>query len=160
MDIIDDPITHLTPTVNELVSNAEDNPILFHSDNVYVSESKIHGIGVFAKKNLTIRENIEVFPIVPLPFRTHYQGDGRVIDYSVVKQCPCEECKKHGLLIFLRLGYGGIYNHQDNPNAELSMDYAKTMGICKAIKNINKDEEIFINYGPNFHFMNGKNIAK
>jgi len=160
MDIIDNPINNLTPSVNDIVSPPEEHAILCHSDNVYVSESKIHGIGVFAKRDIKTTEIIEVFPIIPLPFRTHYQGDGRVIDYSVIKQCPCEECKKHGLLIFLRLGYGGIYNHQDNPNAELSMDYAKTIGICKAIKNINKDEEIFINYGPNFHFMNGKNIIK
>lgn len=160
MDIIDNPINHLTPTVNEVVSPPEGQATLFHSDNVYVSESKVHGIGVFAKRNISINEIIEVFPIIPLPFRTHYQGDGRVIDYSVIKQCSCEECKKHGLLVFLRLGYGGIYNHQDNPNAELSMDYPKTMGICKAIKSINKDEEIFINYGPNFHFINGKNIIK
>lgn len=123
---------------------------------VTVKQSSVHGIGVFAKKNFIPSETIETFPIVPLFFRTHYQGDARIIDYCVVKNCECEECQKHGNILFLRLGYGGIYNHQDEYNAEITMDYKNLIGTCRATKHIQVNDEIFINYGYSYNFPDGK----
>lgn len=149
-------IEKVSPPAIETTSNIDESKIVYESDKVYSKKSDIHGLGVFAKKSIKSSETIEVFPIIPLSFRTSYQGDGRVIDYSVVKQCDCEECKRHGYVIFLRLGYGGLYNHQDNFNAELIMDYKNLIGTCKAISNIDIDDEIVINYGINYRFPNGK----
>ena len=123
---------------------------------VYVKKSDVHGIGVFSDKNFKPAETIEVFPIIPLYFRTYYQGDLRVVDYSTIKYCECSECKRHGNVIYLRLGYGGIYNHQDFNNAEITIDFNKMIGTCVATKDIELNSEIFINYGPAYHFPDGK----
>lgn len=123
---------------------------------LYVKKSDVHGIGVFASKNFQVGETIETFPIVPLFFRTHYQGDVRVVDYSVIKSCECEECLRHGNVLYLRLGYGGIYNHQDEHNTEILMDYTNLIGTAKASRPIQVNDEIFINYGLNYRFPEGK----
>ena len=134
--------------------------VLFYSKHLSVRPSQIHGIGVFADKDFVANETIEVFPIIPLSFRTNYQGDARVLDYSAIKFCECEECKKHGYVIFMRLGYGGLYNHQDNNNAKLYIDYNEYYGKCVAEKDIAIGSEIFINYGPNYIFREGKNSIR
>lgn len=149
-------IEDLAPPTTETQANIDESNIKYDSYRVYSKKSEVHGLGVFAKEDIKSSEIIETFPIVPLSFRTSYQGDARIIDYSVIKQCECDECKRHGYVIFLRLGYGGIYNHQDNFNAEIIMDYKNLIGTCRAISNISKDQEIFINYGINYRFPNGK----
>ena len=142
------------------VTHLDKQTVICSSTDLSVRPSQIHGVGVFAEKNFKTEDVIEIFPIVPLSFRTHYQGDARVLDYSAVKYCECEECKKHGYVIFIRLGYGGLYNHQDNENADLFIDYNQFYGKCVAKKNIVAGEEIFINYGPNYVFRDGKNSIR
>jgi hypothetical protein len=151
MKMVEDAKNSTPPTMT-----AESKSLECSSRFVFVTKSNVHGIGVFAAKNFQTSETIETFPIVPLYFRTHYQGDIRILDYSVVKQCDCEECKRHGNVIYLRLGYGGIYNHQDVFNAELIMDYKNMIGTCVATKPIQVNDEIFINYGINYRFPEGK----
>ena len=157
-----DPLRDFVPNTENLIHKASDeqNSSTCSSEHIYVDNSKVHGIGVFANKNFSANETIEIFPIVPLSHRTAYQGDFRVISYSLVKQCECEECKRHGMILFLRLGYGGIYNHQDNNNAHLLIDYNNNTGKCIADRQILAGEEIFINYGLSYQFREGKNILK
>lgn len=142
------------------VAHVKEQNVKFTSENILVQPSQVHGLGVFATKNFQPEETIEIFPIIPLSFRTNYQGDARVLDYSAVKFCECEECKKHGYVIFMRLGYGGLYNHQDTNNAKLFIDYNQFYGKCVAEKNISQGEEIFINYGPHYVFREGKHSVR
>lgn len=148
-----------SPSVTS-VSRTEKQNVIFSSENLLVKPSQIHGIGVFAKKDFDPEETIEIFPIIPLSFRTYYQGDARILDYSAVKYCECEECKKHGYVIFMRFGYGGLYNHQDKPNAKLYIDYTEYYGRCIANSHIKSGSEIFIDYGPNYIFREGKNSIR
>ena len=145
-------VKNLTPPTMTTENKSQECSARF----VYVTKSTVHGIGVFAAKNFQASETIETFPIIPLYFRTNYQGDMRVIEHSVIKQCECEECKRHGHVLYMRLGYGGIYNHQDNFNAELIMDYKNMIGTCVATKPIQVNDEIYINYGVNYRFPEGK----
>jgi SET domain-containing protein len=138
----------------------EQNIIMFDNIKVYVKDSKVHGIGVFARQNIKKEEIVEIFPIVPMSFRTNYQGDARVLDYGTIRFCECEECKRHGYIIYSRLGYGGIYNHQDKHNSVLGIDFSKNYGKCTAIEDIEKDDEIFINYGDQYIFREGKNTIR
>lgn len=148
-----------SPTTTS-VSHVEKQDITFSSKNLSVKPSQIHGVGVFAEKDFEPEEVVEIFPVIPLSFRTHYQGDARVLDYSAIKYCECEECKKHGYVIFMRFGYGGLYNHQDQPNAKLFIDYAEYYGRCIASSYIKAGSEIFIDYGPNYIFREGKNSIR
>lgn len=156
---INQPQKAFTPeTVSVRSGKPEDQDIVVYDNTkVFIRDSQVHGIGVFANKSIKKDEAVEVFPIVPMSFRTNYQGDTRVLEYGVVKFCECEECKRHGYVIFLRLGYGGIYNHQDDHNAMITIDYGKFYGTCVAIKDIEQGDEIFINYGSQYSFKDGKN---
>lgn len=129
----------------------------FFSGHIYVQNSDVHGRGVFANKLFSKDEIIEIFPLSPLAFRTRYQGDYGILTYGFINdKCPCEECKRHGNVIYLGMGYSSIYNHQDSPNAQLSIDFSKLTGSVTALKNIEKDSEIFIKYTDDHPFFNGK----
>ena len=133
--------------------------IVYDNTKVYVKFSDVHGRGVFAKEPTEMHTVLEVFPITPCVFRTNYQGDPTVIHYSFINEgCPCEECKKHGPLIYLSSGYANMYNHQDGEslNARFEINFKELYGKIIATKTIKKDEEIFVNYGPNYTFPKGE----
>jgi hypothetical protein len=69
--------------------------------------------------------------------------------------CQCDECEKHGFVFHMALGYGMMYNHQDNPNALWKFNYTQLLGDVIAIKDIDIGQEIFVNYG-NCYFDNDK----
>ncbi len=117
---------------------------ILYKNNIYVKKSKIQGYGVFAGKKIKKGERIEqcYFVIV--------QGKDKKLDnmYFDIK-------KKNGVI----LGYGSIYNHQDNPNATYTFSMAKRVATFKATRDIKKDEEIFISYGDEW-FSSRKKQAK
>lgn len=136
---------------------SENENTKFFSNQIYCQNSDVHGRGVFANKLFLQDEVIEVFPLVPLAFRTRYQGDFGIFSYCFVNEaCPCEECKRHGNVIHLGMGYSAVYNHQDEPNAVMNIDYSKLIGTVQAAKNIEKDSEIFIRYKHTDLFAQGK----
>lgn len=133
----------------------------FENTKVYVKFSDIHGRGGFASKPIDLHEVIETFPLVPSVFRTNYQGDPVVIHYSFINDaCPCEDCKKHGNVIYLSSGYANMYNHQEAEyaNARFEINYKELYGKIIATKTIKIDEEIVVYYGPNYSFPEGQVI--
>tara|TARA_Y100000004_G_C8877268_1_gene396012 strand:- start:286 stop:738 length:453 start_codon:yes stop_codon:yes gene_type:complete len=135
--------------------------IHFDISKVYLKFSDIHGRGVFAKHPIDLGDTIEVFPLTPCAFRTHYQGDPTIMHYAWVRDnCPCDECKKHGFQMYLSSGYANMYNHQepDKCNARIEIEHKDLYGKVIANKTIKIDEEIVIYYGPNFSFPKGEVI--
>ncbi len=45
------------------------------------------------------------------------------------------------------LGFGMIYNHSEDPNADYRYNVKQKIAVFKAARNIKKGEEIFISYG-------------
>jgi hypothetical protein len=128
----------------------------YDSTNVYVGKSEVHLRGVFAKKDMEFNTIVEVFPITPTFFRTKYQADPQILSYGFINSgCPCQECKKHGYVIYLSSGYGSMYNHQPESNARIELNYKDLYGKIIAKKPIRKDEEIFISYPSTALFHNG-----
>jgi uncharacterized protein len=114
--------------------------------NVYVNRSKIHGWGVFAKKNIRKGGIIEECPFIvsaaeeknPIEIQAYlFSGD---TDDSTV----------------IILGYGCIYNHSATNNADYYSDDDKNVIVFVANRNIKQDEEIFINYGRQYWKSRGK----
>lgn len=124
---------------------------------VYLDASPISGRGVFAIRDIAQDEIIEVCPMVPLINRSKYQLEPMIWRYCYTKPyCDCADCKKHGLLFFMVLGYGMIYNHQDDNNARMKLNYKELTAEVIALKPIKQGDEIFVNYGPDYF----KNIPK
>jgi uncharacterized protein len=110
------------------------------SDKVYVAKSKIKngGRGVFALVDIKKGELIETCPVIQIPEHDEFNANGSILVtyfYYLGK-------KKQNLK--LALGFGSIYNHSRQYNAEYK-DKKDTIEFV-ATKNIKKNEEITVNY--------------
>ena len=60
-------------------------------------------------------------------------------------------------------GFASLYNHSETPNAEWYSDASRRVFIFKCIKDIEKDEEIFVYYGGQNYWEDGRkhtNVVK
>lgn len=120
--------------------------------------SNIHFRGVFATADINSGEIIERCPMVPLAFRSRYHNDPQIWEYLYTQPiCPCNECKNHGFVFYMVLGYGMMYNHQDTPNTRWHFDYSKLIADVIAERDIKTGEEIFVSYGDKY-FKNREKI--
>lgn len=125
------------------------DPNRFHqSDAVEVRRVVNRGKGgraVFARRDVAAGEVLERVPVLMIP-RTQVFGPGDVaqraarISWYVFEWLPTKRP-----YVALSLGYGSIYNHSDDPNAEYDMEPPDVM-IFTALKAIRAGEEILISY--------------
>lgn len=108
--------------------------------DVIVAPSPDRGRGVFAARRFEPNETIEVCPVIALsesdaerlndtglyPYYFGWGPDGRAAAIA--------------------LGYGSLYNHSDEPNAEHRKDPAQDVLWIVATRVISAGEEIFIRY--------------
>lgn len=125
---------------------------------IVVGGSKVEGRGVFATDNIKEGELVERCPMVVMAHRMNYHKDPTIWSYMFTSTCPCEECKRHGGHFLMVLGYGQIYNHQDNNNAQIKFFLKEQYADITALRDIKKGDEIFVSYGPNY-FKNRKYVA-
>ena len=99
-------------------------------------EETEHGRGVVATANIAKGETIEVCPVLELE-----EGDasGLLDDYVVSLG---EESQGAGLM----LGYGSLYNHSEEPNAEYLYEADDAYSFV-AVRDIAAGEQITISYG-------------
>nr|QBM02185.1 hypothetical protein [uncultured archaeon] len=114
----------------------------YPSKKIYLSKSKIKnaGRGVFASKDIKKNEVIEICPVIEVPM----DDLSNLKESILVKYYFSFEDNKD--LLVIALGFGALYNHSYKPNAtykKISKDKVIEFG---AIKDINKDEEITVNY--------------
>ena len=111
------------------------------SQNIIVKQSLIpnSGRGVFANKNFKKGEIVEVCPLI---------SDKRSnINKSIIKDYTFKnKFKDEEVIVF---GLCSIYNHSDNNNIHHDQDGNDNM-IYTAVRDINKGEELYVNYGVNY----------
>lgn len=117
---------------------------------IELGESVLHGLGVFATEDIKEGEIVEKCPLVVLQHRMNYQIDPVVWSHMYTNTCPCDECKKHGGQFLMVLGYAQLYNHQDNNNAAMQLHVQDEYAEIKALRDIKKGSEIYINYGSKY----------
>jgi len=120
--------------------------------------SAVQGRGVFAIGDIEEGELIERCPMVPLAWRMNYHKDPVIWQYCFTQSCPCKECETHGGHFLMVLGYGQIYNHQEDNNAAIKFDMKNSIADIVARRAIKNGDEIFVNYGPKY-FKNRKYIS-
>lgn len=109
-------------------------------NNIIVKKSKLHGYGVFAAKTLRKGAIIEECYILKSKgYDTAYE------DYYF------DAKGKYVLLT----GFGSIYNHSDDPNADYTINVGKCLATFKADRTIHKGEEISISYGDEWFSSRG-----
>lgn len=93
------------------------------------------GRGVFAKTPIAAGTEIERVPLLIMDVESI--DESMLMDYVYT----WTETK-----VALALGYGSLYNHSYEPNAQYLDEDSKKTKVFVAIKDIKKGEEITINY--------------
>jgi uncharacterized protein len=109
------------------------------NDKVYVARSTIPGLdrGVFADRPLRKGDIVERCPLVI----GKDAGAPIIEDYKFMYP---------GKKTAVALGYGSLYNHSDDPNADWEIRPSLRQIVVRANRAIPKDTEIFIDYGPSW----------
>jgi SET domain-containing protein len=117
---------------------------------IYVDKSPVHGWGVFAKDKIYQGELIEECPILSLPIIKGEESN-LFLDYRFNFPSGSNWDEQ-----VLALGYGGIYNHSNTPNAYWSSNNEKRTFCFVALRDIEIDEEIFTFYGDESYWNDGR----
>lgn len=132
----------------------------FNQAKVIVKKSEIHGRGIFATQDISEGEIVERCPMVPLGFRSRYHSDPQIYRYLYSQPlCDCRECALHGFFFHMVLGYGMLYNHQDDANTTWKFDYDNSFADVIANRDIKAGSEIFVDYGVKY-FYNQEKIER
>ena len=105
-----------------------------------VQSSPNRGRGVFTSKNIKKGTIIETSPVLVLT-----EKERKILEKTILYHYVFEwgNDKKKAALA---LGNISLYNHSYNSNCEYEMEFGKKIMTIRAVKNIKKGEELFINY--------------
>ncbi len=121
------------------------------STKVAVRQSNLHRYGLFAKEAIEKDEVIEETIFIRTTHRSQNENrDPALHHYSYGIKCNCEKCQKEGINFAIPFGYCQFTNHSLEPNAGLVHDYSEGLTALTAVRPIEKDEEILMNYGQGF----------
>lgn len=119
------------------MKNDKSDLMRFDIEIKYINKNK--GRGVFALKNFKTGEIVESCPVIRLT-----PGERKHCSKTVLNcyMYPWRSTRSASLV----LGYGSIYNHSFTPNADWKQNFRSSMMVYRAIKPIDKGEEITVNY--------------
>jgi SET domain-containing protein len=118
---------------------------------IYIDKSSIHGIGVFANDFIPENEIIEICPVIDMGMNfgelshilLNYRFNWPQGSVNFEKQVVC-------------VGYGMLYNHSNTPNAAWRSNIELNSFEFFAIKPIEKGQEIFVWYGNEDYWNDGR----
>jgi hypothetical protein len=129
---------------------------LFQSPSIEIRKSPIHGYGIFASDDLPANTIIEEVPFMEVTLGVLYQ-----FSYLYPK-FDTPEFDKYCVRprIAIPHGFACLYNHSDNCNVTWATDTKNELFIFSTIRDIVKDEELFIYYGNESYWQEHKNVTK
>lgn len=119
---------------------------------IEVKSSQIHGLGVFATDFIKKGEIIEQCPVITI---TKIEATISLILHRYRFLYPVSNPEEH----CIPLGYGCIYNHNDDNNATW-IDGGYRLFNFIAIRDIQPGEEICTKYGGSEYWNHQEKIAK
>lgn len=122
---------------------------LFFNKKIEVRKSPVHGWGVFAKEDITAGEILEenYFLIIPMGKN---EASSIFIDYRF--NYP----RTNSQYQVIPFGFSCIYNHSNYPSAKWETDEENQLFIFSTTRDIKKDEEIFVYYGGDNYWNDGR----
>jgi uncharacterized protein len=113
-----------------------------HIPGLYIAHHPLRGRGVFTAEAIEPGDVIEICPVIVLP-PEDLPGihASRLHDYYFLWGKKRDRCA-------IALGYGCLYNHSEQPNAEYELDFAGEAITIHCLKAIRPGEEITIHYQP------------
>lgn len=120
-------------------------------NKIYIDNSKIHGLGVFASEKISTGELIEITPILDMKI-----PNGQVSDCMIDYRFNWPQGNEP-ILQAVAWGYGSLYNHSETPNAFWKSNLDNFTFEFYATKDIEKDEEILVYYGDMSYWEDGRN---
>ncbi|HKK73679.1 MAG TPA: SET domain-containing protein [Saprospiraceae bacterium] len=107
---------------------------------IIIGPSKKGGRGVFSTAFISKGTLIETCPVISMPKQARSKLDQTMLhDYYFIWGEADQRCA-------LVLGYGSLYNHDYQPNAEYEPDYQHDLLSFYARQDIKAGEEITVNY--------------
>jgi SET domain-containing protein len=108
--------------------------------SLFVGPSSRGGRGVFTSAPIPKGSIIEISPVIVMPGQERSQIDQtKLHDYYFIWGDEDDQCA-------IVLGYGSLYNHAYQPNAEYAPDFERQTLDFYALRDIQAGEEITVNY--------------
>ena len=117
---------------------------------IEIKTSPGKGMGVFAVEPIKEGEVIEECHLIKLPTKK-WETSSLLVDYRF-----CYPMGENWEDYVLPLGYGCIYNHNDNNNAMWRNHPTYRAFQFYALRDIEPGEEICTNYGPGYYWGESK----
>jgi SET domain-containing protein len=112
---------------------------------LYISNTKKMGNGVFTSEPIKANTIIEISPVIVMK-----QKERKLLDQTLLHDYIFEWGENRRQCC-MALGYVPLYNHSFNSNCEYEMEYENEVIKVKSVRNIEKGEELFINYNGTFN---------
>lgn len=103
------------------------------------------GNGVFTSEPIKANTIVEISPVVVMK-----HAERKLIDQTLLHDYIFEWGNRKKQCC-MALGYVPVYNHSYNSNCEYEMEFDKEIISVRAVRNIEKGEELFINYNGTYN---------
>lgn len=113
---------------------------MLHIPTLFIAPSKLGGRGVFTGEDLPASSLVEICPVIVLSGK-----DRKVIHETSLHDYYFLWGKKEKKAA-IALGYGSLYNHSYQPNAQLIADIEARQFIIETLMPIHSGVEITLNY--------------
>ena len=125
---------------------------------IEVRKSSIHGYGVFANADIEIGEILEECHFISIGGTSLREEDKAFLSKNDLGKYMFRFPRNTMQEIAWVLGIGSIYNSSPKPNANWETNEKRRLFIFKSIKNIQKGEEILINYQHHLEWCKKVNL--
>ena len=115
---------------------------------LYVAATEKMGRGIFTKKDIPADTVIEISPVIVMS-----QADRLLLDKTLLHDYIFEWGEKKEQCC-MALGLVPIYNHSYQSNCEYFMNFDDNTIFVKTVRQINKGEELTINYNGDWNDSN------
>lgn len=106
---------------------------------IIVKKTGVKGRGVFALKNFSVGEIVEVCPVINITPKERKRVEKTIFNFYIY---PWRSTRSGSLV----LGYGSLYNHSFEPNADWKQNFKTMSMVYRAVRPIKKGDEITVNY--------------